>query len=105
MSEITIKDVYDLVDRSRKETAVQIEKVNGDVTKVKVKVGKIETKLDAQRERMDNQDDKIDANTAALNTMRDRYMKQLQKAAGVGGVTGTIAAIIIALIDFFSKSR
>lgn len=105
MSEITIKDVYDLVDRSRKETAVQIQKVNGDVTDVKVQVGKIETKLDAQEERMNGQDDKIKANTDELKTMRDRYMKQLQKAAGIGGVTGTIAAIIVALIDFFSKSR
>ncbi len=103
MSEITIKDVYDLVDKSRKETASQIEKVNGDVTKVKVKVGKIETKLDAQRERMNGQDDKINANTTALNMMRERYMKQLQKASGVGGITGTLAAIIIALIELFSR--
>ena len=103
MSEITIKDVYDLVDKSRKETSTQIEKVNGDVTDVKVKVGKIETKLDAQEKRMNGQDAKIDANADAVNTMRDRYMKQLQKAAGVGGITGTLAAIIVALIEFFSR--
>ncbi len=43
------------------------------------------------------------AYTTALNAMRERYMKQLQKAAGVGGVTGTLAAIIIVLIEFFSR--
>ena len=103
MSEITIKDVYELVDKSRKETSKQIQKVNGDVTDVKVQVGKIETKLDAVEDRMNGQDDKIEANVTALNTMRDRYMKQLQRAAGVGGVTGTLAAIIVALIEFFSR--
>lgn len=103
MSEVTIKDVYELVDKSRKETAKAINKVNGDVTDVKVKVGKIETKLDAVEDRMNGQDDKIEVNTTALNTMRDRYMKQLQKAAGVGGVTGTLAAIIVAMIEFFSR--
>ena len=79
MSEVTIKDVYELVDKSRKETAKAINKVNGDVTDVKVKVGKIETKLDAQEKRMNGQDDKIEANTTDLKTMRDRYMKQLQE--------------------------
>ena len=103
MSEITIKDVYELVDQSRKETSQQFEKVNGDITDVKVQVGKIETKLDSHETRMNGQDDKIKANTDEVNTMRDRYMKQLQKAAGVGGITGTLAAIIVALIEFFSR--
>ena len=103
MSEITIKDVYELVDQSRKETSQQFEKVNGDITDVKVQVGKIETKLDSHEARMNGQDDKIKANTDDLKTMRERYMKQLQKAAGVGGVTGTLAAIIIVLIEFFSR--
>ena len=103
MSEITIKDVYELVDQSRRETSQQFEKVNGDITDVKVQVGKIETKLDSHEARMNGQDDKIEANSDDLKTMRDRYMKQLQKAAGVGGVTGTLAAIIIVLIEFFSR--
>ncbi len=105
MSEVTIKDVYELVDRSRKETAKQLVKVNGDLTDVKVQVGKIETKLDSHEKRMNGQDERIDDNADELKTMGDRYMRYLQKAAGVGGATGTIAAIIIALIDFFSKSR
>ena len=103
MSEITIKDVYELVDQSRRETSQQFQKVNGDITDVKVEVGKIQTKLDSHEARMNGQDDKIEANTTGVNTMRDRYMKQLQKAAGVGGVTGTLAAIIIVLIEFFSR--
>ncbi len=103
MSEVTIKDVYELVDKSRKETAKAINKVNGDVTDVKVQVGKIETKLDSHEKRMNGQDDKINAGITELKTMRERYMKQLQKAAGVGGITGTLAAIIVAVIEFFSR--
>ncbi len=94
---VTLKDVYDLVDNSRKETAQQIEKVNGDVVEVKVAVGKVETKLDSH-------DERIRDNTTDIGTLREQARQRLIRTASAGGIAGTIAAIILQIIAAMTRT-
>lgn len=93
--QVTLKDVYDLVDNSRKETADQIEKVNGNVTELKVDVGKLETKLDGH-------DSRIEQNETDIRTLRERLNSELRRAAAAGGITGVLANIVLEVIKFVS---
>ncbi len=95
--QVTLKDVYDLVDSSRKETAQQIEKVNGDVTDVKVSVGKIETKLD-------DHDRRITENKTGLGKLQEQARQRLIRTASAGGLAGTLAAIILQIIATLTRS-
>lgn len=90
---VTLKDVYELVDTSRKETAAQITQVNGDVVDLKVQVGKIDTRLEGQ-------DVRIAANTSALNTLRDAVATQRIRSAQLGGIAGVIVTGTLKLFEW-----
>ena len=86
--EVSLKDVYELVDNSRKETSEQLEKVNGNVTKNQVALGKLETKMEAKADLIDNNKDRLDGHDAELKTLSDKVHDQRVKAARIGGLAG-----------------
>ncbi len=90
---VSLKDVYDLVDSSRKELSTSIEKVNGDVTDIKVQVGQIETN-------MGNQDTRITDNTSRVRTLEMKVHDQRLRAAQLGGVVGGVITIVLQGIEF-----
>ncbi len=90
---VSLKDVYDLVDSSRKELSTSIEKVNGDVTDIKVQVGQIETN-------MGNQDTRITDNTSRVRTLEKKVHDQRLRAAQLGGVVGGVITIVLQGIEF-----
>lgn len=90
---VSLKDVYDLVDSSRKELSTSIEQVNGDVTDIKVQVGKIETN-------MNNQDSRITDNTSRVRILEKKVHDQRVRAAQLGGVVGGVITIILQGIEF-----
>ncbi len=90
---VTLRDVYDLVGEAKKESSTQFEKVNGDITDLKVSVGKVETKLDGQ-------DVRISANENALGTLRNKIHDQRVRAAQIGGLAGVVITAILRGIEW-----
>lgn len=89
---VSLKDVYDLVGETRKEISTQVEKVNGDVTDLKVSVGQIETKLDGH-------DDRIGDNTSRIRVLEEKIRTQRLRAAELGGVVGGAVTIILRIAE------
>lgn len=90
---VTLRDVYELVDSSRKETAQAIEKVSDDVVELKVDVGKMNT-------RMDGQDVRIEANTTGMGTLRNKVTTQRIRSAQLGGIAGVVVTAGLRLLEW-----
>lgn len=91
--EVSLKDVYDLVGESRKELSTQIEKVNGDVTDIKVQVGQVETKLDNHTTRIVQVEKDVRKLSEKVNAMRLR-------AAELGGLAGVGVNVILRALEW-----
>lgn len=93
MAEVELKDVYELVDRSRKEQAEAIGKVHSDVVEVKVQVGKLETRLDDHSSRIGNLE----------KNYQDLVRKALVRGSEAGGVVGFLSAALLRVIELLAS--